>query len=196
MKPKNITDIKFDKCEDSKYINPIRMIFKDNGKRRVWDIIEVHNSVATLLYHKDKDSFIFVKQFRPAVYLKEHKDSTHQECGYTYELCAGLMDKEKSAKQTAKEEILEECGYDVKLDNINEITEFYTAVGFAGSKQVLFYAIIDDSMKVNNGGGIDDENIEIIFIKKQEVRNFIFDKSYPKTSGAMFAVLWFLENVK
>ena len=44
--------------------------------------------------------------------------------GVTYELCAGIVDKAASLKQIAKEEIFEECGYDVPLEQIEKITSY------------------------------------------------------------------------
>lgn len=200
MQPKDISNIRFCSCEDSKYIKPKRMLFCENGKERSWDIIEAHDSVAILLYHKPKDSFVVVKQFRPAVYLKENIRKTSHlkvELGYTFELCAGITDKEgKSLQEIAQEEILEECGYAIPLENIHKITEFYSSVGFAGSKQTLFFATIDELCYQNEGGGVDDENIEVVFIPKKEAYDFILDESYPKTSGIMFAFLWFFKNHK
>ncbi|WP_297812689.1 NUDIX hydrolase [uncultured Helicobacter sp.] len=200
MQPKDISNIRFCSCHDSKYIKPKRMLFRENGKERSWDIIEAHDSVAILLYHKPKESFVVVKQFRPAVYLKESIRKTPNlkvELGYTFELCAGITDKKgKSLKEIAQEEILEECGYAIPLENINKITEFYSSVGFAGSKQTLFFATIDESCRQNEGGGIEDENIEVMFIPRKKAHNFILDESYPKTSGIMFAFLWFFENFK
>ena len=193
MKTKNITNIRFCECKDSLYIKPKRVLFCENGKERSWDIIEAHDSVAILLYHKEKDSFVIVKQFRPAVFLKESTKST-KELGYTYELCAGITDKNKSLKEIAQEEILEECGYEVPLEKITKITEFYSSVGFAGSKQTLFFVEINETYKKTQGGGVDDENIEVIYLPKQEALDFIFDEKYPKTSGIMFAFLWFLNR--
>jgi hypothetical protein len=48
------------------------------GKQRRWDVIEAHSSVACVLYHKDMDAFLLVRQFRPAVYscrLREAKEA-------------------------------------------------------------------------------------------------------------------------
>ena len=42
--------------------------------------------------------------------------------GLTLELCSGIVDKDKPVASIAKEEILEECGYDVPLENIRKIT--------------------------------------------------------------------------
>ena len=63
--------------------------------------------MAVLLYHKEKESFLFVKQFRVPVYLND-KNIT-----YTYELCAGLVDKNMTLEEIVSEEIDEECGYKV-----------------------------------------------------------------------------------
>lgn len=198
MQPKNITNIRFAPCENSKYIQSKRMLFCENGKERSWDIIEAHDSVAALLYHIQKEAFVVVKQFRPAVFLKENmRDSKNLkvEKGYTFELCAGITDKpQKTLKEIMQEEILEECGYNVPLENIIKITEFYSSVGFAGSKQTLFFATIDEKCRQNQGGGVDDENIEVIFINKEDAYDFILDESYPKTSGIMFAFLWYFRN--
>ncbi|MCI5968958.1 NUDIX hydrolase [Helicobacter sp.] len=198
MQPKNISNIRFCACENSKYIKSKRMHFTENGKERSWDIIEAHDSVAALLYHTQKEAFVVVKQFRPAVFLKERERNTEHlksEIGYTFELCAGITDKDKPLNVIIQEEILEECGYNIPLENIKQIAEFYSSVGFAGSKQTLFFATLDESYRENLGGGIDDENIEVIFIPKTEAYDFILDSGFPKSSGIMFAFLWFFRNI-
>jgi len=44
--------------------------------------------------------------------------------GITLELCAGIVDKSTDLKQTAKAEVLEECGYDVPISAIEEIITY------------------------------------------------------------------------
>jgi len=172
-----------------KFIKPRLLDFSIDNKRRTWEVLEVYDSVAILLYHKKKDSFVLVKQFRPAVFLKNQD-------GYTYELCAGLVDKEKSLTQIAKEEILEECGYDIPLSSIEKITEFYTSVGFAGGKQTLFYAEVDDKYKVSEGGGIDEEDIEVIYLPIKEAKEFMYNESKTKTPGLLFSFEWWFSKQK
>lgn len=46
------------------------------------------------------------------------------ELGITLELCAGICDKDASWEQIAKEEVLEECGYNVNVENLQEIIRF------------------------------------------------------------------------
>jgi UDP-sugar diphosphatase len=184
---KDIEFLSLEDCTDSMYVKPKSMYYKQDGVKKRWDIVDAHDSVAILLYHKDKDSFVFVKQFRPSIYLKN-------DDGYTYELCAGLVDKDKSLKTIAYEEILEETGYDVPMESIEKITSFYTAVGFAGGRQTLYFATIDDSMRVSDGGGIDNESIEVIYIKKDEVMEFMLNEEIVKTSGLMFALMWYFSR--
>jgi len=172
---------------NSEYIKPKSMYYKQNGKEKRWDIVDTHNSVAILIYHKELDSFIFVKQFRPSIYLKNND-------GFTYELCAGIVDKDLSLRQIAYEEVLEETGYKVPLESLEKISSFYTAVGFAGGRQRLYFVEVDESMRVNEGGGIDDEAIEVIFLKKDEARTFMFDEEVATTSGLMFALMWYFEK--
>ena len=45
--------------------------------------------------------------------------------GVTHELCAGIVDKAKPVNEIAREEILEECGYDVPLEKLKRITGFW-----------------------------------------------------------------------
>ncbi len=184
---KNIEFIRLQDCEKSDFVQPKRLIYKQNGVEKGWDLVDTHNSVAILLYHEQKDSFIFVKQFRPAIYLKNQD-------GFTYELCAGIMDKNLTPLQTAIEEIEEETGYRVPEDKMQKVSTFYTAVGIAGGKQTLFYANVDDSMKVSEGGGDETEEIEVIYLKKDKAQEFMFDENIATTSGLMFALMWFFQT--
>ena len=186
MASSSIKILNIEPCDNPQFIKPRLITYEQSGIQKSWEIANTHDSVSILLYHDSKDAFVLVKQFRPAIYL-------HNEDGYTHELCAGLVDKEKEIIMIAKEEILEECGYDVPVENIEEITAFHTAVGFAGGKQTLYFASVDESMKVSEGGGIDDEEIEVIYLPLKEMHSFMFDESIAKTPGLLFSFLWFME---
>jgi UDP-sugar diphosphatase len=178
--------IKIEKIKElckGQFLSLQKVFFDYKGKKRSWEVCKSKNSVAILLYHREFDSFLIVKQFRIPVFLKNND-------GFTYELCAGLIDKDKTPIEIAKEEILEECGYDVPLNNIQKITEFYSSVGSSGAKQILYYAELDESMKINNGGGIDDEDIEPVFIKVNNAKNIILNETFTTTPGLKFAFLW------
>ncbi len=183
-----IENFKIVPLEDTKFIYPVKITYKQNGKEKIWEAVNSFDSVAILLYHEEKNAFLLVKQFRPPVYLNDKS----KIC--TYELCAGIVDKEKPLKVIAKEEIDEECGYDVPIERIEKITSFYTNVGVSGGCQSLYYASIDETMKIHEGGGIHDEEIELMFLPIEEFKEFIYNEKYAKTPGLMFSFLWFMEN--
>lgn len=190
MPNSKIENFQLKTLEKSNFVKPVQIEYQQSGVSKVWEAVKSHDSVAVLLYHTTKQAFLVVKQFRPPVYMNDKNHSL------TYELCAGIVDKEASLKQIAKEEINEECGYDVALENIEEVTSFFTNVGVSGSKQTLFFAEIDESMKVHEGGGIHDEQIVLEFIPLAEAKVFIFETSKAKTPGLMFAFYWFFEQFK
>ncbi len=182
-----IENFELDTLEDAQYIQTALARYEQCGVKKTWEIVQAHDSVAVMLYHKERDAFVLVKQFRPAVYL-------NNEHGVTIELCAGIVDKDLSLEEIAQEEIEEECGFAVPLEEIHRVTSFHTSVGFAGSKQVLYYAQVDESMKVSEGGGIEQENIEVVYLPAHEAKTLIYDESIAKTPGLMFAFMWWLEQ--
>ena len=184
-----IEDLKISELKDTKYIHPLKVTFLQNGKNKTWEAVRSHNSVSILLYHVEKKAFLLVKQFRAPVFLNDSSKT------FTYELCAGLVDKDKSLEEIAQEEINEECGYAVELKDILKITSFYTNVGISGACQYLFFAKIDESMKIHAGGGVNDEQIELMYLPIEQSDEFIFDESKAKTPGLMFSFYWFFKNI-
>jgi len=176
--------IKIEKIEElckGDFVSLKKMYYTQDGESKNWEIAELFDSVAILIYNVDEGAFVLVKQFRPPVYLKNND-------GYTYELCAGICDKDISLEQIAIEEIYEETGY--KVENVAKINSFYTSVGSAGAKQTLFYAEVENKDRVNQGGGIDTEKIEVIHLSITEMEDFMYDESKVKTPGLLYAFEW------
>jgi len=107
----------------SAFVKPASVFYELDGKRRRWDVMDAHASVGVVLYHRDLDAFLIVRQFRPAVFATRARDAAEGRgaapqgaaaaaaaasappsppppspgpplhAGFTYELCAGLCDK-------------------------------------------------------------------------------------------------------
>eukprot|EP00475_Leptophrys_vorax_P045773 TRINITY_DN9635_c0_g1_i1.p1 TRINITY_DN9635_c0_g1~~TRINITY_DN9635_c0_g1_i1.p1 ORF type:complete len:223 (+),score=51.38 TRINITY_DN9635_c0_g1_i1:76-744(+) len=202
--------------ENSQFVKPRRLKFDYNGNPRVWDSCLCHNGVCCVIYHKEKDSLIFVQQFRPPVYnviLKELEPQTKTTLseeaeskasssqilqpytGFTHELCAGICDKNTSQEHIIQEEVLEECGYNAPVESFEKVGSFRTAVGVLGYNTTMFYVEVDESMKVTNGGGIDTEDIQLVFIPVKDLDTYIFDASvFSKDSDLQMGVLWYLRH--
>ena len=188
MVVKNIIEnFKLNPLKEAHFVQTALATYTQNGIDKSWEVIKSHDSVAILIYHKEQDAFILVKQFRPPVYR-------HDGIGMSTELCAGIIDKELSIEQIAIEEIDEECGFEVSLENLERIIKVNSSVGTAGTSQTLFYAEVNESMRVGKGGGIDDEMIEVIELPTSEAKTFMFDESKVKTTGLMFAFMWWFDK--
>ncbi|XP_074662307.1 uridine diphosphate glucose pyrophosphatase NUDT14-like [Tubulanus polymorphus] len=211
----NVTDFVIEPMkEQSKYIVQCRINYKQDGKSKIWDAIQEHESVCILIYNMTKDCFVFVSQFRPGVYLNSARRQLGRKemqmfgavdptcvppkLGISYEMCAGLVDKDMSLEKTAQMECLEECGYDVPLANIEKITSYRTGLGLSGAQQTLYYAEVTDDMKVSLGGGLDEEGemIEVLHIPLKDSRKLLTDDTIPKSIGLLYGIMWFYENKK
>jgi UDP-sugar diphosphatase len=183
----SIENFKLHPLTEANFVKTALATYKQNGIEKSWEIVESHNSVAILIYHKERETFVLVKQFRPPVY---HRNGD----GMTIELCAGLIDKDKSLEQIAKEEIEEECGFAVPLQSIERITKTLSSVGTSGGHQVIYYAEVNELMRVGQGGGIEDEQIEVVEVPVSEARAFMYNEAIGKTIGLMFAFMWWFDR--
>ena len=185
----SITNFVTEPLRHAKFVHTALARYEQDGIPKSWEVVKAHDSVAVLIYHKEKEAFVLVKQFRPAVYI-------HNRDGMTVELCAGIVDKALPLEEIAREEIEEECGYRVSPDLIERVASFYTSVGFAGSVQTLYYAEVDESMRVGEGGGIEAEKIEVITLPVKDAKVWIYDESVAKTPGLLFAFMWWFDKIR
>jgi len=66
-----VTDISLSRLEKSKYMDPIRMNYSQNGVAKVWDLSIGHPSVAVVIFNVTRKKLVLVKQLRPAVLLTD-----------------------------------------------------------------------------------------------------------------------------
>ncbi len=119
------------------------------------------NGATILLYNTSKQTVVLTKQFRLPTYLNGN------ETGFLIETCAGLLDEDKP-EECIKKEAEEETGY--RLDNVKKVFESYMSPGSVTEMLYFFIAEYSDDMKVNNGGGLveEQENIEVLEIPFKE----------------------------
>lgn len=192
---------------EARFVKPVLIQYNlaKDGKQQLmkWEAVLAHDSVAVILYNKSNGKLVFVKQFRPAVmmssiynYKNEKREKPFRCDGYTLELCAGIVDKEgKNVHEIAREEILEEVGYDVDAKDIRMITSYRVHQGINGAMQYLFFAEVEDSKRVSKGGGIHGESIEVVELSidecKEKVVNCMDDDAICSRSGSLlFAINW------
>ncbi|WP_422104731.1 NUDIX domain-containing protein [Winogradskyella sp.] len=121
------------------------------------------NGAAVLLYNKAKGTVILTRQFRMPIYENDTRDSM------SIEVCAGAIDNNDSPLETIIRETEEEVGY--KITDATQVLIAYTSPGALTEKMYLFVAEYRDSMKINDGGGLESEHeeIEILELPFQKV---------------------------
>lgn len=119
------------------------------------------NSVGVLIYVKDEDVFILVRQFRFAVY--ETGSS-----GWLDEIVAGILDNE-SPLDCAYRECIEEAGYEI--DDFEYICTVFVSPGASTERMHLYMGYCNSEDKKFEGGGLSEEqeDIEVIKIKRGEL---------------------------
>eukprot|EP00877_Chromochloris_zofingiensis_P010697 jgi/Chrzof1/5881/Cz16g19070.t1 len=186
--------------QESAFVKPASVLYELDGRQRRWDIIKSHDSVGVVLYHTQLDAFIIVRQFRPAVYATKLRQAQAMQQpapplaeGFTFELCAGLVDKAaKSLEQIVAEEVYEECGYSINAADVSRVTNSVSSSGTSGSDHTIFYAQVSDTARATEGGGelATGEAIEVLALPFDQVPKFIMDGAYPKSPGLQFGLLW------
>lgn len=110
------------------------------------------NGATVFLYNKTTQKIILIRQFRLPSMLNGN------ETGLLIETCAGLLDKDDPIT-CIKKEIAEETGYHVS--NVTKVFEAYMTPGAVTEQIHYFIAEYTDDMKVNAGGGLDEEQEDI-----------------------------------
>lgn len=202
----DVKDIRYGPLpKDPPYVKPFRLYYTQNGKEKNWDCLKAHDSVAIVIYNVTRKKLVLVKQFRPAVYygiVSEDGDPNNIDyekyppsIGVTVELCGGKVDKQKSVKEIAQEDVLEECGYNVPLEKIEVVLVYRSDVGTRSAVQSLFYCEVTDDQKENQGEGVDDESREIAEYSIEEIEARMKPGNiHTSPPSFLFGIVWFLTN--
>ncbi|WP_291286203.1 NUDIX domain-containing protein [Flavobacterium sp.] len=127
------------------------------------EVYDRGNGAAILLYNTTKKTVILTRQFRLPTYLNGNKT------GMMIEVCAGLLDQDHP-EQAIIRETEEETGY--RLQKVEKVIETYMSPGSVTEILYLFVGEYNETMKVNDGGGLDAEQENI------EVLEYTFDQAY------------------
>lgn len=124
------------------------------------------NGATILLYNKKSKTVILTRQFRLPTYTNGN------ESGMMIEACAGLLDKD-NAEECIRRETEEETGY--KISAVQKLFEVYMSPGSVTEIVYFFAAEFTKDMKVNEGGGVADEqeNIEVLELDFDTAYNMI-----------------------
>ncbi|MFT5253013.1 MAG: GDP-mannose pyrophosphatase NudK [Flavobacteriales bacterium] len=150
-------------------LNKVTLEYQKNDTTWITQKREVYdrgNGAAILLYNSKNKTVILTRQFRLPTYLNGNKN------GMMIEVCAGLLDLD-APEQCIIRETEEETGY--RITKVQKVMETYMSPGVLTEILYLFIGEYDESLKVNEGGGLEaeQENIEVLEMKFDEAYNKI-----------------------
>jgi len=132
-------------------------------KREVYDR---GNGATILLYNRDKNSVVLTRQFRIATWVNGNPS------GMLIETCAGLLDDD-SPEDCIRREAIEETGYVV--GDVEKLFELYMSPGGVTEMVHFFAAEYSEARRENAGGGIDDEDIDVLEVTFPEAWAMVKD---------------------
>ncbi|AID25505.1 GDP-mannose pyrophosphatase NudK [Salmonella bongori] len=184
---RNITLIK-DKILSDNYFT-LRNITYDltrrNGEviRHKREVYDRGNGATILLYNSTKKTVVLVRQFRVATWVNGNDD------GMLIETCAGLLDNDEP-EVCIRKEAIEETGYEV--GEVRKVFELYMSPGGVTELIHFFIAEYRDSQRASTGGGIEDEDIEVLELPFSRALEMV--RSGEIRDGKAVLLLNYLQN--
>jgi len=119
------------------------------------EVYDRGNGSTILLYNTEQKTVVLTKQFRLPTFVNGN------DTGMLIEACAGLLEKD-NAEDCIRRETEEETGY--RVTDVKKIFEAYMSPGSVTEILYFFIAEYEKDMKVDEGGGLEDEeeNIEVL----------------------------------
>ncbi|AFT84695.1 NUDIX domain-containing protein [Paraburkholderia phenoliruptrix] len=123
------------------------------------------NGATILLHSRHTGNVVLTRQFRMPVFVNGHD-------GMLIEAAAGLLDN-ATPEERIRLEAEEETGY--RVSNIRKVFEAYMSPGSVTEKLYFYLGDYDPSMRVNDGGGIEDEgeDLEVLEIPLQTALHLV-----------------------
>lgn len=115
--------------------------------------IEDHgNAVGVLAYDPVRRTAVLVQQMRAPVLLAAKQP-------HLLEAVAGLIDGDEAPESSARRETMEEAG--LRLRSLDHVVTAWTMPGISTERMDLFLGEYAQADRVNAGGGIEDESIQV-----------------------------------
>lgn len=106
-----------------------------------------------------------------------------------------MEDKDIPSEEIAKEEIFEECGYQINTNQLEKIATIPNLSITTGARSTFYYCEVTEEMRVSKGGGVIGENIEVVEMPVHEVLEYANNPTYVSSPvNFMYGLYWFLYN--
>jgi len=122
------------------------------------EVYDKGDGAAVLLYNKQTQKIILTQQFRMPAYING------LENGIVTEVPAGMLDKD-DPKTCIIREIEEETGY--RVPRVKKVRDCFMTPGAVTEITHMFIAEYDATMRVSEGGGLENEQEDILVFEQE-----------------------------
>lgn len=148
-----------------------KVTFRYRRRNGVWETqsreaYDRGNGATILLYNRARQTVILTRQFRLPTYVNGNPT------GMLIEACAGLLDQDQP-DEAIRREAAEETGYQVR--DLRKVFEAYMSPGSVTEKLFFYVAEYSRENRLNGGGGVDDEEIEVLELPFSQVVRMVAD---------------------
>ncbi|GGX03384.1 NUDIX domain-containing protein [Aquimarina muelleri] len=149
------------------------------------EMLDRGDSVAVLLHEKDTNQLIFINQFRyPTI-----KKGT----GWLKEIPAGELEFDEDPVECAIREVKEETGY--KVNCLDHVSTFYATPGGSSERMYLYFGEVVEKDKEFIGGGVQEENEDILLCKFDASKiDTLLKSGIINDAKSIIALQWFIIN--
>ncbi|HAT3807895.1 TPA: NUDIX domain-containing protein [Morganella morganii] len=125
---------------------------RDGTRQRLErEVYDRGNGAVILLYNRQKNSVILIRQFRLPVYVNGHD-------GFLIEAAAGLLEEQDPVSRI-KAEAEEETGF--RITDVEKVFEAFMSPGSVTEKLYFFIAGYEDNNRQTAGGGLPEEGEDV-----------------------------------
>lgn len=151
-----------------------RFTFNYLGKNGQWttqqrEAYDRGNGATILLHNSQTDTVILTRQFRLPTFVNGNRQGGPAD-GMLIEACAGLLDDEHP-DDAIRRETEEETGY--RIQSVQKVMEAYMSPGSVTEKLFFYLAQYTADTERHAGGGIDEEEIEILELPVRQAMDMI-----------------------
>ena len=148
-------------------------------------VFERGDSAAVLLFNRDRECLVLVKQFRAAALGKS------RERGWVTECVAGIIDENETPTAAAIRETQEETGY--RVTDLEPIATFFSSPGGTSERIFLYYAETTDADRIGQSAANTDEDLELCHVPLAEVFTQL-QSGCLEDAKLIIGVLWLRAN--
>ena len=128
------------------------------GRMITFEAVKYHRNGAAIVAENEKGDIMLVKSYR---YINDFTG---------WELPAGTIDPDKTAKETVIEELHQEAGCTVEPENVKFICEYYPSIG---SSSQVFHGFHGTNVKEVTDKIDENEILEKRWFSKDEIKKMI-----------------------